>query len=63
MLALALLPLLAFGANLKLSGCDISNVEIPGFPAAFAPPPAKPAFVAVAIGVQNYTCNTSGTYT
>ncbi|TFK32009.1 putative malate dehydrogenase, partial [Crucibulum laeve] len=47
----------------KRSGCDISNAKITGFPTSFAAPSLKPSFAAVAIGVQNYTCGSTGTYT
>jgi len=54
-------PLLAFGLVLPRSVCDVSSLSIPnlsGLPA----PTGKGSFVGVAIGTQNYTCGSTGTY-
>ncbi|KAF8962604.1 putative malate dehydrogenase [Flammula alnicola] len=62
--SLALLaPLLASGLVLKRSGCNISNMQIPNLPQALTAPTAKGSFVGIAIGTQNYTCTSTGTYT
>jgi len=45
--------------------CDISRAAI-NFPAgqtAIAAPAEKPSYIGVAIGTQNYTCGSAGTYT
>ncbi|KAF8888601.1 hypothetical protein BD779DRAFT_1470221 [Infundibulicybe gibba] len=49
----------------RSTGCDISaaRMDFPSEQTALAPPTTKPSFVAVAIGTQNYTCGTTGTYT
>ncbi|KAF5379016.1 hypothetical protein D9615_006059 [Tricholomella constricta] len=47
------------------TSCDISKAKI-AYPKGQAPlpaPTAKPSYVAVAIGTQNYTCSSAGTYT
>jgi len=63
--SLALAAASAFAApNVKRS-CDISKAKI-DFPAgqtALSQPAAAPSFMGVAIGTQNYTCGTTGTYT
>ncbi|KAG6908054.1 hypothetical protein DXG01_006360 [Tephrocybe rancida] len=49
----------------KRASCDISHATIK-YPAAqttLATPAAPLSYVAVAIGVQNYTCSAAGTYT
>ncbi|KAF8069078.1 putative malate dehydrogenase [Lyophyllum atratum] len=49
----------------KRASCDISKATI-AFPAgqtALAAPTSKPSYVGVAIGTQNYTCSSAGTYT
>lgn len=78
MFASVLLALLAAGSALALpatrttgggSECDASKATITlpasqpsGTPLA-TPIAAGPSFVAIAIGVQNYTCGSTGTYT
>ncbi|RDB27842.1 hypothetical protein Hypma_002131 [Hypsizygus marmoreus] len=70
MLATTLLSLLVassvFAApSSKHAGCDISKAKI-SFPLGqtlLETPTAKPSYIAVAIGTQNYTCSASGTYT
>ncbi|KZV96102.1 hypothetical protein EXIGLDRAFT_706116 [Exidia glandulosa HHB12029] len=58
------------GRELKISRCDVSSATLPlpapGTTAIAAPnvSVAKPKFIAVGLGVQNYTCNAAtGTYT
>ncbi|KAG6902197.1 hypothetical protein C0995_003029, partial [Termitomyces sp. Mi166 len=51
--------------ELELTGCDISHATI-AFPtgqATLAIPTTTPSYVAVALGTQNYTCSSTGTYT
>ena len=48
---------------LPVAGCDLSGLEIKGFPAALPPPTSPLSFVAIALGTQNYTCTDAGTYT
>jgi len=55
--------LTASGRVVKRFGCDISNVKMANMPIALSQPDATPAFVAVAVGTQNYTCSSVGTYT
>ncbi|KAJ8515026.1 hypothetical protein ONZ45_g7492 [Pleurotus djamor] len=64
-LALASVSVVYAAPSLKISGCDISNARI-NFPegqTGLAAPAASPSFIGVAIGVQNYTCSDSGTFT
>lgn len=48
--------------SLTTSGCDISDAEI-SLPPGLAPPTSPPSYISVAIGVQNYSCADTGTYT
>ncbi|KAG9219706.1 hypothetical protein CCMSSC00406_0005972 [Pleurotus cornucopiae] len=45
--------------------CDISNAKLtlPRNQTALTSPSARPAFITVALGIQNYTCAASGTFT
>ncbi|KAH8828625.1 hypothetical protein DL96DRAFT_1012529 [Flagelloscypha sp. PMI_526] len=48
----------------KFSGCDLSKAQI-NFPAeqkALAVPAGKLNYLALGVGVQNYTCSAAGTY-
>ncbi|KII84270.1 hypothetical protein PLICRDRAFT_57673 [Plicaturopsis crispa FD-325 SS-3] len=50
----------------QLSGCDISNAKmtLPASQVALVEPNATtPSFIGLAIGVQNYTCSNTSTYT
>lgn len=66
-LPLTLFVSLALGApSGKGSGCDVSNVmlELPsGQTQLMTPTTSTPAFIALGVGVQNYTCSATGTYT
>ncbi|KAF8156007.1 hypothetical protein B0H34DRAFT_715793 [Crassisporium funariophilum] len=57
-------PILSASCHVvRRSGCAIPNNKIANLPPALSQPDAKLAFVAVAIGTQNYTCGSTGTYT
>lgn len=57
-------PLLAVsGLALKREGCSLSNVKLTNLPSPLVAPTAPASFVGIAIGTQNYTCNSAGTYT
>ncbi|KAF8577686.1 hypothetical protein K439DRAFT_1639485 [Ramaria rubella] len=45
------------------TGCDVSNDIIPLPSGLTAPTDAKPIFIAVGLGTQNYSCNAAGTFT
>lgn len=51
-------PVLAL-PNVKHQCCNLSNTTLllPSNQTALAAPIGAPSFVAVAVGVQNYTCN------
>ena len=61
----ALLPLIfaasTIAAPAKLSGCDLSKASVP-LTGSLAAPTAPVHFVALGVGVQNYTCGPTGTY-
>ncbi|KII95430.1 hypothetical protein PLICRDRAFT_34283 [Plicaturopsis crispa FD-325 SS-3] len=73
MLSSALLPVLcalpAFVAAAPpvraTSGCDITQAkpDLPAGQTALVAPSGGPSFIALAIGVQNYTCSNTSTYT
>jgi len=59
-------PLLLISAHVikRSSACNISKAKIPVLPSALPVPTASPTtFIGLAIGTQNYTCNSSGKYT
>jgi len=57
-------PLLTVsGYALKRSGCSLNGLTIPNLPAPLVAPTDAPSWVGVAIGTQNYTCSSAGTYT
>ncbi|KAL0959922.1 hypothetical protein HGRIS_011587 [Hohenbuehelia grisea] len=62
--ALCATTAMAAPRSLKLSGCDVSKktLDLPASQTALPSPAAPLAFVAVAIGTQNYTCSAAGTY-
>ncbi|KAJ7785288.1 putative malate dehydrogenase [Mycena maculata] len=62
MLALTFLPLLCSAVGTQ---CDISGAQIslPSNQTALVAPSEGPSFIGVAIGVQNYTCASTGTWT
>ncbi|KAF4564706.1 hypothetical protein EYR40_010878 [Pleurotus pulmonarius] len=63
LLSFAITASVVFAApSLKTSGCDISGAEI-SLPSGLAPPTSLPSYISVAIGVQNYSCADTGTYT
>ncbi|KAK7681368.1 hypothetical protein QCA50_015459 [Cerrena zonata] len=50
----------------KLNGCDVSkaNMSLPsGQTLLVAPTDTKPRFISIGVGVQNYSCSTTHTYT
>lgn len=51
--------------SIEKRACDISNAAItfPPGQTALAVPTIKPSYIAVALGTQNYTCSSTGTYT
>ncbi|KAJ7064669.1 hypothetical protein C8F01DRAFT_1249710 [Mycena amicta] len=63
-LSLALL-LFSGGVVAKVPRCDISNAAIPLPPNQnmLLAPTSSPSFIGLAIGIQNYTCGSTGTYT
>lgn len=69
MLATTLLSLALATVTLALPNekrsCDISKAKIslPPTQSTLVAPTATPSFIAVAIGTQNYTCGSTGTYT
>lgn len=74
MLSLSLLPLLAVLPVLASppphtlvpkSGCDTSRatVDIPAGQSALLTPTLPVSFMAIGVGIQNYTCSSAGTYT
>lgn len=71
MVALAMLLSVAFfapfmaasGNILKRCACDISQAALPNLPASLVAPNTTLSYVAVAVGTQNYTCGSTGTYT
>lgn len=50
---------------LKVIGCDVSEAIIPLPPnqSNLTVPSTQPNSIALGVGVQNYTCNSAGTYT
>jgi len=70
MLAAVLLTLFASSAlsapNTKRALCDVSHlsVPLPGDQTTLVQPTSSsPTFIGVGVGVQNYTCGSTGTYT
>ncbi|KAH9478605.1 hypothetical protein JR316_0009062 [Psilocybe cubensis] len=60
----ALAPLLSVsGLAVKRSGCSLSNLKLSNLPPPLVAPSFPPSFVGIAIGTQNYTCSSAGTYT
>ncbi|KAF5310539.1 hypothetical protein D9619_007846 [Psilocybe cf. subviscida] len=56
-------PFAASARVIKRSGCDVSSMAIPHLPATMSQSTLKGAWVGIAIGTQNYTCSSAGTYT
>ncbi|GAB1527602.1 hypothetical protein RhiTH_010778 [Rhizoctonia solani] len=50
--------------GIKLTGCPISNakVNIPAGQTAVTVPSGNPVYIALGVGVQNYTCGSTGTF-
>ncbi|KAI0066824.1 hypothetical protein BV25DRAFT_1848213 [Artomyces pyxidatus] len=69
MLALSFLSLLlavpAFAAPAKLTGCSVpaSALQLPANQTQLVVPTTAPNYVALGVGVQNYTCSAAGTWT
>ncbi|KAJ7255809.1 putative malate dehydrogenase [Mycena haematopus] len=68
MLSLALIPLLlstVSAVEKRASRCDISGatLTLPSNQTLLKAPSGGPSFIGVAIGTQNYTCGSTGTYT
>ncbi|KAJ3492625.1 hypothetical protein NLJ89_g11191 [Agrocybe chaxingu] len=61
--ALSLPLVMVFSGAVKPSGCDLSKAQIANLPSALTQPTTSLSFVAIAIGTQNYTCSSAGTYT
>lgn len=55
---------LAIPVGLKLSGCPLTSAKlrVPANQTAVTVPSGSPAFVALGVGVQNYTCSAAGTF-
>ncbi|GAB1524508.1 hypothetical protein RhiTH_007662 [Rhizoctonia solani] len=51
--------------GIKLTGCPISNakVNLPAGQTAVTVPSGNPVYIALGVGVQNYTCGSTGTFT
>ncbi|KAJ7590835.1 hypothetical protein C8J56DRAFT_1003476 [Mycena floridula] len=49
----------------ECSGCDISHakVDVPAGQTIMVPPTLSVSFLAIGVGVQNYTCSSAGNYT
>ena len=64
-LATALLLSSIARAQLRVIGCDVSEAIIPLPPSQtnLTVPSTQPNSIALGVGVQNYTCSSSGTYT
>ncbi|KDR80228.1 hypothetical protein GALMADRAFT_153889 [Galerina marginata CBS 339.88] len=57
-------PLLTVsGSALKRSGCSLKGHTTPSLPAPLVAPTDALSWVGLAIGTQNYTCSSAGTYT
>jgi hypothetical protein len=68
MLALAILPIListVVALERRASRCDISDAKLslPSNQTLLVAPAQGPSFIGLAIGTQNYTCASTGTYT
>ncbi|CAE6450942.1 unnamed protein product [Rhizoctonia solani] len=52
-------------SGLKLTGCPIANAKpnVPSSQAAVTIPSGSPVYIALGVGVQNYTCGSTGTFT
>jgi hypothetical protein len=55
----------AFAAALPATSCDISTVtlKLPANQTQLVAPTSAPSYIALGVGVQNYTCSSSSTYT
>ena len=54
-----------FVAATKISGCDVSTavIDLPSNQTELAVPSGEvPTYIALGIGVQNYTCSATGTF-
>jgi len=64
----ALFACTAFAApsyNLKVSGCSLANIALTDLPTGqtqLVTPTTKTSFIGIGVGVQNYTCGTTGTF-
>ncbi|KDR66479.1 hypothetical protein GALMADRAFT_106427 [Galerina marginata CBS 339.88] len=56
-------PVIVSGLVLKRSGCSVQGLKVPTLPTPLVAPSTAPSWVALAVGVQNYTCSSAGTYT
>ncbi|KAJ7796932.1 hypothetical protein B0H14DRAFT_2913020 [Mycena olivaceomarginata] len=68
MFALTILPLLLSAVSAvpnRAGGCDLSGatISLPSNQTLLVTPSHDPSYIAVAIGTQNYTCGSTGTYT
>jgi len=71
MLGLSVISLLlvgaasVFGVPTLKTGCDISEAQLtlPTNETAVPAPTSAPSFIGLAIGTQNYSCSSTGTYT
>ncbi|CAE6439288.1 unnamed protein product [Rhizoctonia solani] len=52
-------------SGLKVTGCSLSNAKlsVPPNQTALTVPTGSPVYIALGVGVQNYTCGASGTFT
>ncbi|KAH7335752.1 hypothetical protein B0J17DRAFT_719373 [Rhizoctonia solani] len=52
-------------SGLKLTGCSLSNAKlsVPPGQTNITVPAGPPVYIALGVGVQNYTCGASGTFT
>ncbi|CAE6436856.1 unnamed protein product [Rhizoctonia solani] len=59
------IPLANAPSRIKLTGCPISNAKlsVPSGQTAVTVPSGNPVYIALGVGVQNYTCGSTGTFT
>lgn len=63
LLATSALAAPARRADTFRGACDIpTSVFATDLPPAFGPPQSPPTMVQVGVGLQNYTCNSNGTF-
>jgi hypothetical protein len=65
---LTILPLLLSAVSAvpnRAGACDLSGatISLPSNQTLLVTPSHDPSYIAVAIGTQNYTCGSTGTYT